>query len=102
MNFSPAALYAWYRRTIRHPKWRWWLIVGTVLYFVMPFDISPDFFPIVGQIDDVALAGLLLAELSQVGMEYLKQRKGGQESATAEAASTTEAGTTTVDVDVQV
>ena len=99
MKISPAALYAWYRRTIRHPKWRWWLIAATVLYLVMPLDLIPDFFLIAGQIDDVALAGLLIAELSQVGMDYLKQRKGAQDTATAEAAGT--AAGTTVDVDVQ-
>ena len=43
MNFSPAAIYAWYRRTIRHPKWRWWLVAATVLYLATPVDLLPDF-----------------------------------------------------------
>ncbi|MEM9771339.1 MAG: YkvA family protein [Cyanobacteria bacterium P01_D01_bin.73] len=101
MKFSPAALYAWYRRTIRHPKWRWWLVAGTVAYLVMPFDISPDFFPIVGQIDDVALVGLLIAELSQVGMDYVKERRGNKVGTATNASVNADEATTTIDVDAK-
>lgn len=96
MNFSPAAIYAWYRRTIRHPKWRWWLVAATVLYLATPVDLLPDFLLPIGVIDDVAIAGLLIAELSQVGMEYLKNRQVNQPP-TAPAA--TDEAENTVDVD---
>lgn len=61
MNLSP--ILRWYREIIRNPKYRLWVILGTLAYFISPIDISPDVFPIVGQIDDVALMGLLFAEL---------------------------------------
>ncbi|MEM6501891.1 MAG: YkvA family protein [Cyanobacteria bacterium P01_C01_bin.89] len=95
MNFSPAALYAWYRRTIRHPKWRWWLVAATLLYLATPVDLIPEFLLPVGFIDDIALAGLMIVELSQLGMDYLKERRGNGEGATSEEA------TTTVDVDAK-
>ncbi|NJP11877.1 MAG: DUF1232 domain-containing protein [Leptolyngbyaceae cyanobacterium RU_5_1] len=41
-------LYNWYRNTLRHPKYRWWIILGTLLYLLSPVDISPDMFPILG------------------------------------------------------
>ena len=96
MKFSPAALYAWYRRTIRHPKWRWWLVAGTLVYLVMPVDLLPDILlPGIGFIDDMALVGLMVAELSQIGMDYLKQRQDDKNKVKPEEPATT------VDVDVQ-
>jgi uncharacterized membrane protein YkvA (DUF1232 family) len=74
MNFSIKAIYNWYRNSIRNPKYRGWIIVGTLAYLFSPFDISPDLFPIVGQIDDIALLTLLVAEISQVLIEGYKQR----------------------------
>lgn len=52
MNFSIQGLYNWYRGLLRNPKYRWWVILGTILYIVSPIDIAPDFLPVVGQIDD--------------------------------------------------
>ncbi len=80
MQFSINAIYTWYRNALRHPQYRWWIILGTLAYLVSPLDISPDLFPIVGQIDDVALVTLLFAELSQMLIEQFKAR---QEDATA-------------------
>ena len=71
------SLYSWYRNTLRHPKYRWWMIIGTLVYLVSPFDISPDFLPIVGQIDDVMLATLLVTEVSQLFIERFKARQTG-------------------------
>ena len=70
------ALHTWYRNTLRHPTYRWWIILGTVAYLVSPFDISPDLFPIVGWIDDTAIVSLLVAELSQMAVSYVKDRNG--------------------------
>lgn len=70
-----ASIYNWYRNTLRHPKYRWWLIVGTLVYLVSPIDIAPDFIPIVGQVDDVMLATLLVTEVSQLFLEKFKSRK---------------------------
>lgn len=98
MNFSIQAVYTWYRNLLRNPKYRWWVILGTALYFISPIDIAPDFLPIVGQLDDVFLLTLLVSEVSQIAIEGFKARKGYSNSADATA---TDATTTakTVDVD---
>ncbi len=71
MNFSQS-IANWYKSVIRNPKYRWWIIGGSLLYLVSPLDISPDFLPIVGWIDDGMIATLLIAEVSQILMERLK------------------------------
>ncbi len=43
-------------------------------YIVSPIDISPDFIPVIGWIDDGVVIGLLVAELSQVVSAKLKER----------------------------
>ena len=69
MNFSIQSVYNWYRETLRNPKYRWWIILGTLAYLVSPIDIAPDFLPVVGQIDDVAIAVLLISEVSQMAID---------------------------------
>jgi uncharacterized membrane protein YkvA (DUF1232 family) len=32
------------------------LPVGVVLYLILPFDISPDLIPVIGQLDDIVVA----------------------------------------------
>ena len=93
MNFSIQSVYGWYRNTLRNPKYRWWIILGTALYFLMPFDIAPDFLPIVGQLDDVFLLTLLVSEVSQMAIEGYKTRKGKN------TANPTDTTASTVDVD---
>ena len=75
MNFSLSSLYDWYRNAIRHPKYRWWVMLGTVIYLVSPIDIAPDFIPVLGQLDDVVVAGLLFTELSQMVIGKLQARQ---------------------------
>ena len=77
------SFYNWYRGAIRHPKWRWAVIAGTALYLLSPFDISPDFIPVLGWLDDGILATLLVTELSSLAMDYLK--KGKEDTTVAEA-----------------
>ncbi|AFY55058.1 hypothetical protein Riv7116_2550 [Rivularia sp. PCC 7116] len=100
MNFSIQSVYEWYRGLIRNPKYRWWVLLGTLVYFVSPLDVIPDIFPIVGQIDDVFLLTLLVSEFSQLLIEGFKARRGVTDSETA--ANTSEDTTTskgTIDVD---
>ena len=99
MNFSIQSVYNWYRDTIRNPKYRWWIILGTMAYLVSPIDIAPDFLPIVGQIDDVAIAVLLISEISQMSIDYFKSRQTQTASASEATASPSEAKASTVDVD---
>lgn len=95
MNFSIQSVYSWYRNLLRNPKYRWWVIIATALYFVSPIDIAPDFLPIVGQLDDVFLLTLLVSEVSQMVIEGVKARKNYSETA-----STTDVNTaSTVEVD---
>jgi len=77
MNFSIQAVYNWYRNLLRNPKYRWWVVLGTAFYFLLPFDVAPDFLPVVGQVDDVFLISLLVAEISQILIEGVKARKAG-------------------------
>ena len=99
MNFSLSSLYNWYRDAIRHPKYRWWVILGTIIYLVSPIDIAPDFLPVVGQIDDVMLAGLLFTELSQMMIAKLQTRQENKNVTTD--ASTQSSASKTVDVDAE-
>jgi uncharacterized membrane protein YkvA (DUF1232 family) len=78
MKFSVESLYNWYRDTIRNPKYRWWIIGGSLLYLLSPLDISPDIFPIIGWIDDGVIATLLVAEVSSLFLEKLKAGKTSQ------------------------
>lgn len=99
MNFSIQSLYNWYRNLLRNPKYRWWVILATALYFVSPIDIAPDFLPIVGQLDDVFLLSLLVSEVSQMLIEGVKARKGNQDTKTPDAAEGSTTTANTVDVD---
>jgi len=52
-----------YRLVFKHPQTPWpaKLFLGLALaYLVMPFDLIPDFIPLVGQLDDVLIIPLLL------------------------------------------
>ena len=99
MNFSLSSLYDWYRNAIRHPKYRWWVMLGTVIYLISPIDIAPDFIPILGQLDDVMLAGLLFTELSQMMIAKIQSR---QENNPNNPSTTTEnPGDKTVDIDAE-
>ena len=79
MKVSITSLYNWYRDTLRNPKYRWWIVLGTLAYLISPFDISPDFIPIGGQIDDLVIVTLLVTELSQLFIDGFKSRKQGQD-----------------------
>ena len=78
MKISLTSIYNWYRNAIRNPKYRWWIVLGTLVYLISPFDISPDFIPIVGELDDFVLVSLLITEVSQFALEKYKSRKQPQ------------------------
>lgn len=100
MSFSIQSLYNWYRNTLRHPKYRWWIILGTLFYLLSPVDISPDLFPIVGQIDDVVLVTLLVTEISQLVIESMKSRQSESEGQNPQSVGNPAQATRVVDVDV--
>ena len=102
MNFSIQSVYEWYRGLIRNPKYRWWVLLGTLVYFVSPLDVIPDIFPVVGQVDDVLLLTLLVSEFSQLLIEGFKARRGVTETDTQTAEATTDGvpkSADTIDVD---
>ncbi|ACB53298.1 hypothetical protein cce_3950 [Crocosphaera subtropica ATCC 51142] len=72
------SFYNWYREKIQHPKYRWLIILGTVAYLLLPFDIAPDFIPILGWIDDGLIVSLLVTELSTLFLEH--RQKGSKSS----------------------
>lgn len=102
MNFSLSSLYDWYRSAIRHPKYRWWVMLGTVIYLISPIDVAPDFIPVLGQVDDVLLAGLLFTELSQMMMAKLQARQDNKNAATNVDSVTPDSATVDVDAETVV
>ncbi|WP_204104416.1 MULTISPECIES: YkvA family protein [Spirulina sp. CCY15215] len=84
MNISIKSLYNWYRNTLRHPKYRWWLILGSLVYLLSPLDIAPDFIPIVGWIDDGIIMSLLVSEVSQMLIEFANKGKKETETETSD------------------
>jgi uncharacterized membrane protein YkvA (DUF1232 family) len=59
-----------FRRLLRDPRVprrRKLLLAGLVGYLVMPFDLVPDFIPVVGQLDDAILVALVLRSVLRGG-----------------------------------
>jgi uncharacterized membrane protein YkvA (DUF1232 family) len=97
MKFSIESLYTWYHNLLQNPKYRWWVIIGTIVYLISPIDIAPDFLPIIGQVDDVLLLTLLVSELSGLIVGGWKARQGDRnEPANPTNTTSTE---NTIDVD---
>ena len=69
-------LVEWFANLIRNSKYRWLIILGSLVYLVSPLDISPDVFPVIGWIDDGFLATIVVAELTQFALEKRRQSKG--------------------------
>ncbi|MBD2110690.1 MULTISPECIES: YkvA family protein [Cyanophyceae] len=89
MNPSPQAFYDWYKRTLDNPKYRWLLAGATLLYLLSPIDISPDFIPIIGWIDDAAVASLFIAAMSQIALSGLNNKRSGLQADAPDTAHTT-------------
>jgi uncharacterized membrane protein YkvA (DUF1232 family) len=73
-------IYNWYRNLLRHPIYRWWVILGTLIYIFSPIDIVPDFIPIFGQIDDVVILSVLFSEVSALVMAAMKGSQNSDKS----------------------
>ncbi|PHV63914.1 DUF1232 domain-containing protein [Cyanobacterium aponinum AL20118] len=73
MKITPQAIYSLYSNAIRNPKYRNWIILGTLIYVLSPIDISPDIFPLAGQIDDFLLLSIMAIEVTQ--MVFNSQKK---------------------------
>lgn len=97
------SLRSWYRNVIRNSKYRWIVVLGSLLYLVSPFDISPDVLPIIGWLDDGIIATLLVTEVSQLLFEQVNASKKKSNKETGEEAATTADTATATEqvVDVQ-
>ncbi len=102
----PAKLISqFYLNTLRHPTYRWGLILGTFLYLFSPIDLSPDLLPLLGQIDDIAIVMLLVNSCSQIITEWLQnlwleQGRGlNTASFSQKSAPASDSTTQTIDVD---
>jgi uncharacterized membrane protein YkvA (DUF1232 family) len=58
-------------RDPRVPRQKKLLLVGLAGYLALPFDLIPDFIPVVGQLDDVIVVALVLRGLLRGGGEHL-------------------------------
>jgi uncharacterized membrane protein YkvA (DUF1232 family) len=98
-TFPLESLYNWYRETIANPKYRWWIIGGTVLYVLSPIDLLPDVFPILGQVDDAILLTLLATEIGAILKDRnaaMKQKKADATNVTADTNATASSGSVDV------
>ncbi|MDP9261137.1 MAG: DUF1232 domain-containing protein [Actinomycetota bacterium] len=64
----------------RVPRRRKLVFVGLVAYLALPFDLVPDFIPIVGQLDDVIVVALVLRSfIRTAGGALLREHWPGPE-----------------------
>lgn len=106
MKFPGQVIYQGFRGLLRNPKYRWWIVLGSLVYLVSPIDVSPDLIPILGQVDDVVLITILLTEFSQWLLEKLSLQAGNPTSPNGNYDSSSNSSaaadyTETIDVDAQ-
>jgi uncharacterized membrane protein YkvA (DUF1232 family) len=57
------------------------LLVGVVAYLAFPFDLIPDFIPVLGQLDDALVVALALRAIARgAGAELLSEHWPGPET----------------------
>ncbi len=105
MKFPGQFVYQGFRGLLRNPKYRWWIVLGSLIYLVSPIDVAPDLIPVLGQVDDVVLITILLTEFYQWLLEKLSLQSGNPTSPSgnydASSNSATADYTETIDVDAQ-
>ena len=80
-NSIANTLHQLYSKALKHTKYRWGVILGTLLYLVSPLDISPDVFPVLGWIDDGVIVSLLVTEVSKIMSDEFKRKRSGTQTA---------------------
>jgi uncharacterized membrane protein YkvA (DUF1232 family) len=93
-NFSLESIYNWYRDLVRNPKYRWWVIGGSLVYLLSPIDLLPEaLLGPLGAIDDLVIITVLATELTGI----LRDRVTGKKSK-SDPTDTTAATTEMVDI----
>lgn len=71
-------------RDDRVPRRRKLLLAGLLGYLALPFDLVPDFIPVVGQLDDVLIVALVLRRLLRSeGADLVREHWPGPEPSLA-------------------
>ncbi|MFP4316259.1 MAG: YkvA family protein [Desulfovibrionales bacterium] len=68
-------------RAGRYKKIPWWAVSSVVfalLYVLNPFDLVPDFIPVLGQLDDALVLGLCLRMVEREITAYKEWKEGQQ------------------------
>ncbi|MEN3285635.1 MAG: hypothetical protein V7607_6775 [Solirubrobacteraceae bacterium] len=64
-------------------RWRW-ALAGLLAYLMLPFDLVPDFLPVVGQVDDAVLVVVVLrGVLRAAGPSVVAEHWAGSQSVLA-------------------
>jgi uncharacterized membrane protein YkvA (DUF1232 family) len=91
-----------YQQLLKHSKYRWVVILGTLFYLFSPLDISPDVFPVLGWVDDGIIVSLLMTEVSQLMAQQLKTQRDRKSTSaqanTTQVADTSATSDTVIDV----
>ena len=59
-----------YFRDNEASRWGKLFVLFAIFYIVFPLDAIPDFAPVIGWLDDLGVAGLLLAHLTKMAIRY--------------------------------
>jgi uncharacterized membrane protein YkvA (DUF1232 family) len=62
-------LYQAFKRGLRNPQVRPWLLTASIAYLISPIDLIPAFFPGVGQLDDLVVLSFLVRALISLWLE---------------------------------
>jgi uncharacterized membrane protein YkvA (DUF1232 family) len=66
-------LKAWSRGDYKRVPWRTLVLsLATVIYFLNPFDLSPDFVPGIGYLDDAVVLGFVFGSIKKEVDKFLR------------------------------
>ena len=78
-----AVLFGRLLRDPRVPRGRKLALGALVGYLALPFDLVPDFLPVIGQLDDALLVALVLRRVVRGRPEFVREHWPGPEASLA-------------------